>query len=436
MLLGVIADDFTGATDIANTLARQGMRVTLAFGAGATAAEADANADADAVVVALKTRSCPATDAVEQSLAALEHLQKNGARQVVFKYCSTFDSTAAGNIGPVADALLQAMNTAAAIVCPAFPANGRTIYRGYLFVGDALLAESPMKDHPLNPMRESNLLRLMRRQSSREVGLVDLDCVRRGADAINARIAALREQGCAYMVTDAADERDLSAIGAAAAGHALVTGASGVALGLPDNFRRQGLLRAAAKPAYPAAAGRAVVLAGSCSAATRAQLEHVARLWPCRKLDVDAVMAGADVAGEAAQWAAEQDGAKPVVIYASAAPTEVAQTQNRHGATAVGARLEKTMSQVARHLTTQGFNRLIIAGGETAGAVVSALGISSLRVGPEIDPGVPWTETMGGENKGEQKIAPNIALALKSGNFGAPDFFVKAFATLAAKRRQ
>jgi uncharacterized protein YgbK (DUF1537 family) len=419
LLLGAIADDFTGATDLANTLVKQGMRVTQAIG---VPAEDSAIGDAEAIVVALKSRTAPAADAVREALAALRWLEARGAAQFFFKYCSTFDSTPAGNIGPVADALMQALGSDFAFVCPAFPANGRTVLQGQLYVGETLLSESSMKDHPLTPMTDANLLRLMDAQSSRRSGLIPLQRVRAGADAIRRRADELVSRGCAYGVIDAVSDDDLTTIGAAAAGHKLVTGGSGVALGLPANFRRQGLLRAPAPAALPSIEGRELVLAGSCSAATRAQIAALADLWPRRKIDVDAIAAGEDVAGQLAAWAESQDGATPVLVYASSNPDEVAAIQRRYGADAAGAMVECVLGELAQRLVARGFRRLVVAGGETSGAVVCALGVKALRIGPEIDPGVPWTETLG---------APDIALALKSGNFGGEDFFVRAFAMLA-----
>jgi len=419
LLLGAIADDFTGATDLASALVKQGMRVTQVIGVPGDDLDVS---DADAIVVALKSRTAPAAAAVREALAALRWLEAHGAAQFFFKYCSTFDSTATGNIGPVADALLQALGCDFAFVCPAFPANGRTVYQGHLFVGEQLLSESSMKDHPLTPMTDANLLRLMDAQSAHRSGLIPLHLVRAGAQAIRRRAAELVSRGCAYGVIDALDDTDLAAIGAAAAGHRLVTGASGVALGLPANFRAQGLLGAPARAARPSIEGRELVLAGSCSAATRAQIAAVAEHWPRRKLDVDAIAAGADAAGELAAWAAAQDGATPVLVYASSNPDEVAAIQRRHGADAAGAMVEGVLGDLAQRLVARGFRRLVVAGGETSGVVVSALGVRALRIGPEIDPGVPWTETLG---------APHLALALKSGNFGADDFFARAFGMLA-----
>lgn len=417
-LLGVIADDFTGATDIANTLVHQGMRVTQVIGVPESETRVG---DAEAVVVALKSRTAPVEEAVAESLAALRWLRGQGARQFVLKYCSTFDSTAEGNIGPVADALLEELGEQIAVICPAFPANGRTIYQGHLFVGDALLSESSMKDHPLTPMRDANLLRLMEAQSRYETGLVSLQQVYAGPQAIAEGLAELATAGKRYAVVDAISDDDLITIGTALADHALVTGGSGIAMGLPGNFRHQGLLGDPVEPIYPQNSGRSLVLAGSCSQATRRQIAQVRECWPNRRIDVDAIAAGEPVVEELVEWAMAQPADLPVLIYASADPSEVAALQARYGAAEAGEMVEGVISRVARKLVECGFDRLVVAGGETSGAVVSALGVQALRIGPEIDPGVPWTESLGGTR---------IALALKSGNFGGTDFFSRAFEVL------
>ena len=415
--LGAIADDFTGATDLANTLVGEGVRVAQVIGVPDNSTEIG---DADAVVVALKSRTNPAKEAVEQSLAALDWLRGQGTRQIVFKYCSTFDSTAEGNIGPVADALSEALGSKIAVICPAFPANGRTINEGDLFVHDMPLAESPMKDHPLTPMRDSNLIRLMTAQSRWETGLVPLQVVRDGADAIRGRLQELADAGCRYAVADAVSDGDLRLIGGALAEHPLVTGGSGIAMGLPQNLRSAGALGAAGPASLPAAQGRALVIAGSCSAATRGQIARAKKRWPWRKIDVARLADGADEIGDAVDWALAEPADSPVLIFASADPNEVAETQEKYGVKRAGEMVESALGGIAKTLTGQGFSRLVVAGGETSGAVVSTLGIKTLRIGPEIAPGVPWTETR----------EPHLALALKSGNFGSETFFEDALGML------
>lgn len=418
IVLGAIADDFTGATDLANTLVKEGMRVVQVIGVP----KDDENiGDAQAVVVALKSRMAPVTEAVNESLEALAWLRAKGAQQIISKYCSTFDSTDQGNIGAIADALMGALGNEFAFVCPAFPANGRTIYQGHLFVGADLLSDSSMKDHPLTPMRDSNLIRLMERQSAHGVGSIPLEVVRAGADAIADKVNALKASGKRYGVVDGLTDDDLREIGRAAKDHVLITGGSGVALGLPDNHRSAGVLETKMAPVTPEIAGRKLVLAGSCSAATRAQIAEMADKWPTRQIDVDEVFAGKDVAKELIDWAISQPDEHPVLIYSSADPKEVAKAQEKYGVARAGERIEQVIAKVAQRLSACGFRQLVIAGGETSGAVVAALGVHALRIGPEIAPGVPWTESLSKEP---------LALALKSGNFGGVAFFEEAFEAL------
>ena len=416
MLLGCIADDFTGATDLAAMLVAGGMRTVQLI--GVPGAE-DVAPDADAVVVALKSRTAPARDAVRDSLAALAWLQRGGCRQVFFKYCSTFDSTDEGNIGPVADALLAALGGGLALVCPAFPANGRSVYQGHLFVGSALLNESGMENHPLTPMRDANLIRVMSRQTEGTVGLVPLVTVAQGAAAIRRAMSQFKEQGRRYAVIDAVLNDDLLAIGEAADGHALVTGGSGVAMGLPDNFRRAGLLGSGDSASLPEVDGFAAALAGSCSRATLFQIARARETMPTLELDALATPDAETLAAQALLWVEGRLGASPVLIAASAPPDKVAALQAKLGREAAGTLIEQAMAAIAEGLVARGVRRLVIAGGETSGAIVQKLGVSSLRIGAEIDPGVPWTYAEGG--------AAPMRLALKSGNFGATDFFAKAF---------
>ena len=418
IVLGAIADDFTGATDLAGTWVKEGVKTVQTVGVPGGGTDIG---DAEAVVVALKSRTAPVGEAVSQSLEALHWLCEAGARQVVFKYCSTFDSTGKGNIGPVADALADALDADFALVCPAVPTNGRTVYRGYLYVGDMLLSESPMKDHPLTPMRDSSLVRLMAAQSQGRVGLVPLQDVSAGVEYIRSRIAALKADGVRYGVIDAVADAELRLIGAAASDHKLVTGGSGIGMGLPENFRRSGLLSAGSPPALPETAGREVVLAGSCSAATRAQIAAVKGLWPARKLDPDGLAAGSGEVEDAIAWALARPADEPILVYASAGPEEVSAVQARYGVEQAGRMFESAFERIAAALAGNGFSRFVVAGGETAGAVVSALGVTVLRIGPEIAPGVPWTEAAGDRP---------LVLALKSGNFGSKTFFANALGML------
>jgi uncharacterized protein YgbK (DUF1537 family) len=417
LLLGCIADDFTGATDLASMLVRHGMATVQLI--GVPGSEVDAG-DAQAVVVALKSRTIPAAEAVDQSLAALAWLQAEGARQTLFKYCSTFDSTDQGNIGPVSEALLDALGSDFTIACPALPENGRSIYMGHLFVGERLLSDTHMRHHPLTPMTDSNLVAVLGRQSKAPVGLVAYPAVERGPEAIRARFAELRGQGVRQAIADATSDRHLVDLGTAAADLALITGGSGIAMGLPANFRRAGLLKDSEHAdALPPVGGHAAVLAGSCSAATLGQIERFAASGPVLALDPLALVRDGAEVERAIGWAEERLGEVPVLIRSSAPPEEVARVQEALGRERAGAAIEAAMAQIARALVERGVRRLVVAGGETSGAVVAALGVRALKIGPPIDPGVPWTVSLG---------QPQLALALKSGNFGAPDFFFKAFA--------
>lgn len=407
MLLGVIADDFTGASDIANTLAREGMRTRLFIGVEAV------DGDCDAGVIALKSRSIAAADAVAQSLAALERLRLSGCRQIVFKYCSTFDSTPAGNIGPVAEALAEALGARGVVVCPAFPGTGRTVYSGHLFVGDRLLSESGMERHPLTPMTDPDLRRWLAQQSKAAPGHVPHATVRAGASAIGEALAA---SGATLVVVDAIHDDDLRAIGAAVADAPLITGGSGIALGLPQNFRRAGAL-SEARSAFAGNSKPALLLSGSCSTATRGQVARHG--GPRYEIDIDALIAGGDIASKAeAFFMANRDDCP--LIVSSADPERVRATQTRHGAARAAEAVEALFGAIARRAVAAGFGRIVVAGGETSGAVVTALGLTAFELGPEIDPGVPALASNG------------LALALKSGNFGAPDFFAKAVRALAA----
>lgn len=421
MLLGCIADDFTGATDLANNLVRGGMRTLQTIGVP----PAPLAADVDAVVVALKSRTVPAAEAVAQSLAALDWLRRAGCRQFYFKYCSTFDSTPQGNIGPVAEALMQALGASIAIACPAFPTNARTIYMGNLFVGELPLSESGMRHHPLTPMTDANLVRVLQAQSKGKVGLVAWNAVAAGEQAIRARFAALAAEGVRLAVVDAISDTDLDAIAAACADHPLITAGSGVAIGLPENFRRAGLLPVRDDAAQlPRVAGLAAVISGSCSQATNGQVAHwIASGRAAIRIDPFELAGGGDVAAAALRQAAPLLGAGPVLFYATAAPDEVKAVQAKLGVAQAGALVERALAGIAQGLIARGVTRLVVAGGETAGAVVQALGIAALKIGPQIDPGVPWTAAQG---------AQTILLALKSGNFGSRDFFVKSLEELDA----
>ncbi len=420
MLLGCIADDLTGATDLAIMLTGAGMRTLQVMRVPEASMPLE---DYDAIVVALKTRTCPVDEAIRLSLESAEALLARGARQLFFKYCSTFDSTDAGNIGPVAEALMARLGSDLALACPAFPTNKRTVYMGNLFVGDVPLSESPMKDHPLTPMRDSNLVRVLQRQTKGRVGLIPFSVVDQGAAAIGQGFAAARTRGERFVIVDAITDRHLVDMGTAAADMRLITGGSGIGLGLPGNFVKAGLMQPSSPPtSLSAPQGRALIIAGSCSQATREQVTTARKAGiPALAVDPIALEAGTQSATNLAAWAQAQPASAPVLIYSSADPATVQAVQSRLGREAAGALVERELAAVARLLVKAGFTRLIVAGGETSGAVVNALGVAALQIGPEIDPGVPWTRAVGHD----------LVLALKSGNFGAPDFFVKAWELLA-----
>jgi 3-dehydrotetronate 4-kinase len=423
-LLGCIADDFTGATDLANMLVRGGMRTVQTIGVPASSE----TLEADALVVALKSRTIPAADAVAQSLAALDWLRAQGCRQFFFKYCSTFDSTDAGNIGPVTDALLDALSAngnvnAFTIACPAFPENGRTIFRGHLFVGDTLLNASGMENHPLTPMRDANLVSVLQRQTRSKVGLVRYDAVARGVSAVRESFDTLRDEGVRMAIADAVSDADLYVLGEACADLTLITGGSGVALGLPANFRRAGLLEEQGDTAQlPPVDGLSAVLAGSASKATNAQVAEWRATRPAFRIDPLAAARGENVVEQALAFAQPYlDKAEPILIYATATPDEVKAVQRELGVNEAGHLVESTLAAIARGLRERGVRKFVVAGGETSGAVVQALDVHTLRIGAQIDPGVPATATTGAEP---------LALALKSGNFGTTDFFEKALRRL------
>ena len=421
MLLGCIADDLTGATDLAIMLTRAGMRTLQVMevpdkgGAGLSGY--------DAIVVALKTRTCPVGEAIDLSLRSADALLALGAKQLFFKYCSTFDSTDKGNIGPVGEALMAKLGAELALVCPAFPTNKRTVYMGNLFVGDVPLAESPMKDHPLTPMRDSNLVRVMQRQSKGKVGLVPFPVVEKGRAAIADAFVAAKARGERFVVVDAITDRDLVEMGAAAADMPLITGGSGVGLGLPANFIAKGLMKAVEAPkSMSAPKGRAGILAGSCSEATRGQVAAAQTAGiPAYAIDPLKLSTGAQSETTILDWIGRQSKDEPFLVFSSAEPASVKAVQDKLGRDAAGHLVERTLAGVAKALVAGGVTRLVVAGGETSGAVVNGLGVSALEIGPEIDPGVPWTRAVGRD----------LVLALKSGNFGAPDFFVKAWDRLA-----
>jgi uncharacterized protein YgbK (DUF1537 family) len=420
--LGCVADDYTGASDLANTLTRCGLRTVQTIG---VPSDDLALPEVDAVVVALKSRSIEASEAVARSRAADKWLRGRGAEHILFKICSTFDSTDKGNIGPVTDALREDCGDRIVLVTPAFPGTGRTVYQGNLFVGSVPLNESPLKDHPLNPMHDSNLVRVLARQSRGKVGLVDLATVARGAQAVRARLAELAAQGVAAAIIDAVFDAELETVGAVALDHLLSVGASGMGLGLARALVAAQKVRAATGEtlAMPVIGGPAACLAGSCSQATLQQIANAERVMPVLHLDPERVVAGPEEASRALAWASARLADGPVLIASSSSPDQVTALQARHGREAAGHAIEQAMADIAEGLVKSGVHRLVVAGGETSGAVVDRLKLPGFLVGAEIAAGVPVLRTVGAE-------AGDMLLALKSGNFGGPQFFSDALALM------
>jgi uncharacterized protein YgbK (DUF1537 family) len=417
LLLGCIADDFTGATDLANNLVRAGMRVVQTIGVP----NAPLSAEVDAVVVALKSRTIAPQDAIDQSLQALQWLQGQGAQQIYFKYCSTFDSTAQGNIGPVTEALMQALQTDFTIATPAFPDNGRTVFKGYLFVGDVLLNESGMQHHPLTPMTDANLVRVMQAQCKSKVGLLSHKTIAQGATAISQEITNLKQQGVRIAIVDAVSNDDLMRLGPALKGMPLVTAGSGVAIGLPQNF---GLLPTPQASVLPKASGLQAVVSGSCSQATNRQVAHFKATGRPAFLIDPLHLKGSweDLVQEALAWAEGHLASGPVLVYSTATPESVQAVQSQLGVEAAGHQVEQALAAIARGLVELGVQQMVVAGGETSGACVQALAIEQLQIGPQIDPGVPWCHA--------HTPMGSVHITLKSGNFGTDDFFSKAFTFL------
>lgn len=409
MTLGVIADDFTGAGDVANTLTRAGLETVILFG---VTAPIDAANAADASVIALKTRSIAVAEAVEQSLTALARLQALGATQILFKICSTFDSTPQGNIGPVSEALAAVLGyDGPVVVCPAFPAAGRTVFQGHLFVGDRLLSESGMQHHPLNPMTDPDLRRWLALQSKHPVGYLPLNAIRAGADAITAKLAQEAARGCRLVIADAIVDEDLLMLGAALSATMLSTGGSGLGLGLAATHHRASRIPARAQTI----AGPGAILSGSCSTATRGQIERHARTHPTWSVEIDDLMSGRVDVSAIVGFVLSKPGAQPLV-YSSTDPAKVDAAQQRHGRDAIAARLDRFFGDLAADLVQRGVTRLVVAGGETSGAVVSALQLGGVRVGAELATGVPLLHA----------LDRPLAIVLKSGNFGGPELFSDA----------
>ncbi len=417
LVLGCVADDYTGASDLANTLTKSGLRTVQTVGVPSSDL---CLPDVDAIVVALKIRSIAAGDAVARAREATRWLRMRGASHVMFKICSTFDSTNAGNIGPVTDALREDAGQSIALVTPAFPATGRSVYQGHLFVGAAPLNESPLKDHPLNPMRDANLVRVLSRQSAAPVGLVAIDAVTQGPDAVCERLQALAANGCRSAIADAVFATDLDILGNATAGQAFSVGASGLGMGLAHAMVARASVpnRNAVPKAVQPVGGLAACLAGSCSQATRQQVQNAKAHMPVLMIDVSHLLDGGDEIGRALQFCDEHLASGPVLIATSAAPEDVGTLHAQHEPETLGRTIEAALSSIATGLVTRGVRRFVVAGGETSGAIVDGLTLPAFLIGPEIAAGVPVLRTVA--------TSEPMLLALKSGNFGGPDFFNRA----------
>ena len=413
--LGCIADDFTGATDLANMLVKGGLKTIQLLG---TPSKNDVVPSVDAVIIALKTRTIPVEDAIEQSLQAMNWLKNAGAKQFFFKYCSTFDSTDEGNIGPVIDALMAGLETQFTIACPAFPETERTIFKGHLFVGDKLLSDRPMKDHPLTPMRDSNLVSTLSRQTSQKVGLVEYTNISGGPSEIKKAFNQLQKEDVAIAVTDVLNDEHLYFLGEAVKDFKLITGGSGIALGLPSQLKsHENHKEETTVHKLPEVLGKELILSGSCSEMTLAQVNEFSKKYCTLKLNPVELAESNSALDNAVDWVIQAKGKKPILVYASAPPDAVKEVQQRLGRDLASSTVENALAKIARAAVQNGFRRIVVAGGETAGAVVSKLGIKGIMIGEQIDPGVPTTVSIGN---------PSIGLVLKSGNFGSADFFEKA----------
>lgn len=413
MKIGVIADDFTGATDIAGFLVKNGVKTVQII----DRPEGDADVSAEAFVVSLKSRSCDPRQAIRMSLDALEWLLQQGCDKIYFKYCSTFDSTSEGNIGPVGDAILERMGEKITVVCPALPVNGRTLYKGYLFVHDTLLNESGMRDHPLNPMKDAKISRVLGSQSSGKVGEIHYEVIEKGPDAIREKLNELKVKGCRYVVVDTLDDSHLSCIAQATAELKVYTGGSGLGGALAKAWKQNDAAAASAQEAGRPKPARTVIFSGSCSKATNLQVERYTRVGASQSIDRRRFIDEPGYAEELFRWILSHiDDDYAPMLYATTTPDKLQENKQKYKGLNLGEEIEKLFGQLAVRLRSEKVTNFIVAGGETAGKIVQSLDLGSLYVGPQIDPGVPWMRATDGE----------VYLALKSGNFGAEDFFKKA----------
>lgn len=413
MSLGVIADDFTGATDIAGFLVENGMRTVLLNGLPENATQVAA----DAVVIGLKSRSCPPEQAASESVDALRYLQAQGLKQFYFKYCSTFDSTEQGNIGPVTDALLAALGASFTIVCPALPVNGRTVFNGHLFVYGEPLNESGMENHPVTPMQDSSVLRLMQRQSQGACALVNYQVIEQGPAAVSAEFARLQHEGKRYAVVDTFNDRHLRTLAEATRTLKLVTGGSGLAAGIARNCAGEASDRAQANAQGLPQHAPTVVLSGSCSLMTNRQVARYRTIAPHFLVEVSACLDDPNYVSQVFDWVTSHlDGRYAPMVYATAETQKLKAIQTQYGAAIASAAVERFFAQLAQRLQHSGVQNFIVAGGETSGTVTRSLGVTGFHIGAQIAPGVPWVRSLDGA----------LALALKSGNFGDYRFFEQA----------
>lgn len=410
LLFGAIADDLTGGLELASMLIARGVPTTLSIGPQAPERYGHAH------VFALKSRVAPASEAVAATRQALEFLVGQGARQVFFKYCATFDSTPAGNIGPCAEAILERLGARQALFVPALCETRRTVYQGHMFGGAQLLAESPKRLDPLTPMLDSNLVRVLQAQSQRPVGLVDYTMVDRGADAVRQQVAASDD---AFFICDTLYERNLATLAAAAVDAPVLTGNSSVAAHLPPLWLQAGLLASPVQVRLEGVEGPGAVLVGSLADQTAAQLDRFASNGDVLTLDVEQAYAGRDLVSEARAFAQAAIARGADFAISTALPQKrVDALQATHGRLEIAARVEAILSEIARAIVHGlGVRRLVVAGGETSGAVVRALGITELDVGPYREPGFSRSVAM---------LPFPLALMLKSGKLGGPDIFASA----------
>ncbi|PHM35743.1 3-oxo-tetronate kinase [Xenorhabdus innexi] len=411
--LGVIADDFTGATDIASLMVQNGWQVALLLSIPDDSTFIPH--DVDAIIISLKSRSCPVDESIEQSLKACRWLrQKANCSRLFFKYCSTFDSTIKGNIGPVTDVLMDELQIDLCLICPALPINGRTVVYGYLFVNGQLLNESDMQYHPINPMKDSNLLRLMEQQSRGTAGLVDINCVRQGELSIRDRLCQLRCKGIRYAVVDTLLMDDLLLVAQAAHDMTLITGGSGLGGAIARYCSGGNSEKTSIKKLPLPRNRRMVILSGSCSVMTYRQVLEYKKIASTMELDIDKCINNPDYIHLLVDWIIQQPmkGLAPM-LYTTRPPGVLKLTHNQYESFQVSKIIEQLFAQIANELRQKDFNTFIITGGETSGKVVQSLGINQVGIGAIIAHGVPWV----------YDLQSDCWLALKSGNFGEVDFF-------------